>query len=118
MGPDALARLTVAVELNPDRRRVTLRRDDVRAMLADHQRQASDVEHYKTGAVRLEAMCAERCATVARLTHECAEQRAIAARGRVTAEDLHARMVDFAWVWPRAWMLYVATAFAGFMAHG
>ena len=84
MQQPSLTRIIAAIELNPDRPRVTLRRDDVRALLADHQRQAADVEHYKTGCVRLEQMCAQHFATTA--AQQAEEQQLRTQLQRLAAE--------------------------------
>ena len=114
MQQPSLGRILAAVELNPDRPRVTIRRDDARALLANHQRQAADVEHYKTAAIRLEAMCTQNCADIERLSRERDGLKALAEQRRVAAEPLIHPLA----LMPHAWVLYSLSAFAGFMAHG
>ena len=89
MQQPSLARIITAVELNPDRPRVTLRRDDVRELLADHQRQALTPSITRTGAIRLLKRCAPIAAPPSeRLTRERDGLRELAEQRRAAAAPL------------------------------
>ena len=105
----SIDRIRAAVELNPDRLRVTLRREDARQLLAENQRLAADVERYKTGAIELEAMCVEHCATIRRLRRERDGFQHLAEQRRLAAAPLIHPLAHL----PHAWALYVACTFAG-----
>ena len=122
MTPEVRSRLTDAVDLNPERSRVTIRRDDARAVLAAEQRLSADVEHYKTACVRLEELHAHMCRKqsiasdlLCSAWSACDGFKALAeARG-----DAIAHMSAYSWIMPRAWLLYALSAIGGVLVgHG
>jgi hypothetical protein len=54
-------RVFAAIEINPDRSRVTIRRDDAREMLDDNQRLTADRERDRVNAIQAETMLTEHC---------------------------------------------------------
>ncbi len=108
-------RITAAVEFNPDRSRVTLSREVARELLADHQRQAADVEFYKAGIARAESMLSEQCTTIERLTRERDGFKHLAEQRRAAAEPLIHPLAHL----PHAWVLYGLSAVAAaLVGHG
>ena len=104
-------RILAAVELNPDRSRVTIRRDDARQLLADNQRLAADVEHYKTGAIRLECMCSNHLTMLGRRTQERDATIADLEQHRADTRPLIHPLAHL----PHAWALYVACTLGGLL---
>ena len=105
----AIDRIHTAVELNPDRSRVTIRRDDARAAVAEVARFSDQAETHRACAARAESMLTEHCETIERLTRERDGFKALAGRRRRSAEYL----VDPLSFMPAAWWLYGLSAFAG-----
>ena len=104
-------RILAAVELNPERPRVTIRRDDARQLLADNQRLAADVEHYKTGAVRLECICSNHLNMLERRTQERDAAIADLEQHRADTRPL----IHPLSLLPHAWAVYVACTIGGML---
>ena len=87
MPPEARSRITTAVELSPDRRCVTIRRDDGGAMLAE-------IERLIGGATRAESHMAENHRVLAEQERELGYLRSVVEEQAAKIGELTGDLID------------------------